>query len=149
MTHKFLDGSLVSGYGDVAQLVLRVALGIIFFWHGYDKIFTTGLGNVAGFLGSVGIPFSGVLVYVLAYGELIFGLLLIVGLFAYVAAKFATVVAIVAFFTVHLPNGFVISNGGYEYIMLIFAAAISVLIMGAGKYSLDAMWWKKDRGGMM
>ena len=149
MMHKFLGGTWVSGYGDVAQLVLRAALGIIFVWHGWDKIANTGIPGVAGFLGSLGIPLPELMAYVLAYGELVAGTLLIVGLFTYLAAKFAVVVGIVAFFTVHLKNGFVISNGGYEYILLIFAAAVSLLITGAGKYSLDAMWWKKDRGGMM
>src|SRR3989344_5169949 len=147
MMRKWLDGSLVSGYGDVAQLALRVALGIVFTWHGYDKIFSTGIPGVAGFLGSIGIPLPEVMAYVLAYGELVFGLFLIVGLFTYIAAKFAVAVAIVAFFTVHFPNGFNVASGGYEYIMLIFAAAISVLVTGAGKYSLDAMR-KKGQGAV-
>ena len=131
-------------FADVAPLVLRVALGAIFAWHGYDKIFTVGLPGIEGFLGSIGIPLAGVMAYVLAYGELIFGLLLIVGLFTHWAAKFAAIVGVVAFFTVHLKNGFAIGNGGYEFIMLIFAAAVSLIITGAGKYSLDAMWKKKQ-----
>jgi putative oxidoreductase len=134
---------------DWAPLVLRIALGIIFAWHGYDKIFSTGIPGVQGFLGSLGIPLPELMAYILAYGELIFGLLLVVGLFTHWAAKFATIVAIVAFFTVHLPNGFSVGNGGYEFIMLIFAAAVSVLITGAGKYSLDAMWWKKGPSASM
>lgn len=141
--NKIAGCSCGSMFADVAPLVLRVALGAIFAWHGYDKIFTTGLPAVAEFLASVGIPFSGFLVYVLAYGELFFGTLLILGLFTHWAAKFAGVVAIVAFFMVHLKNGFAIGNGGYEFIMLIFASAASLIITGAGKYSLDEMWWKK------
>ena len=104
---------------------------------------------VAGFLGSIGVPISGLMAYILAYGEIIGGLLLIIGLFTHWAAKFAVIVGIVAFFAVHFKNGFAIGNGGYEYIMLIFAAAVSVLITGAGKYSLDAMWMKKNQGATM
>lgn len=131
---------------DWAPLILRVALGVIFVWHGYDKVFTAGMPMVAGFLGSIGIPLPGLMAYILAYGEIIGGLLLIVGLFTHWAAKFAVIVGIVAFFAVHLKNGFAIGNGGYEFIMLIFATAVSVLITGAGKYSLDAMWMKKNQG---
>ncbi|MEK9154070.1 MAG: DoxX family protein [Patescibacteria group bacterium] len=125
------------------------ALGVIFVWHGYDKVFTAGMPMVAGFLGSIGVPISGLMAYILAYGEIIGGLLLIIGLFTHWAAKFAVIVGIVAFFAVHFKNGFAIGNGGYEYIMLIFAAAVSVLITGAGKYSLDAMWMKKNQGATM
>lgn len=135
-------------FPGVAPLLLRVALGAIFVYHGYDKVFNTGIPGVAGFLESLGIPLPGLMAYVLAYGELVGGLLLIVGLFTHWAAKYASVVAIVALFTVHLKNGFSIANGGYEFIMLILAAAISVMFTGAGKYSLDAVW-KKNQGGMM
>ena len=148
MLNKWVDGSMVRGYGDIAQLVLRVALGIVFAWHGYAKIFNTGMQGVAGFLGSVGIPIPEIMAYILAYGELISGICLIIGLFTYLAAKFAIVVAIVAFFTVHLPNGFNVANGGYEFIMLIFAAAIAVLVMGPGKHSADVTWRHKPAGGM-
>ncbi len=145
MVHKILGCNCSDRFADWAPLILRVALGVVFTWHGYDKIFTTGLPGVAGFLGSLGIPFPDVMAYVLAYGELIGGLLLIAGLFTHWVAKFDVIVAIVAFFTVHVSKGFSIAGGGYEYIMLIFAAAVSLLITGAGKYSLDAMWFNKDK----
>lgn len=145
MLKKMMHCTCTEACADWAPLVLRVALGIVFVWHGYSKLFTMGVPMVAGFLGSIGIPFPGALAYVLAYGELAAGILLIIGLCTHWAAKFATIVAIVAFFTVHIKNGFAIDKGGYEYIMLIFAAAVSVLITGAGKYSLDATW--KKRGG--
>lgn len=148
MLNKWVDGSMVQGYGDLAQLVLRVALGIVFTWHGYDKVFNTGIPGVQGFLGSIGIPLPELMAYILSYGELVFGLMLIIGLFTYVAAKFAIIVSIVAFFTVHLPNGFSVANGGYEFIMLIFAAAIAVLVLGPGKHSADVKWRRKPAGGM-
>jgi putative oxidoreductase len=112
--------------------------------HGYQKVFQMGHEGVTGFLTSLGFPAAGFFAYILAYGELAFGALLIAGLMTHLAAKFGVIVAIVAFFTVHLPNGFYISNGGYEFITLIFAASFAILIFGGGKYSLDAMWFKKN-----
>ena len=130
---------------DWAPLVLRVALGSVFAWHGYDKIFTTGLPGVSGFLGSLGIPLPEVMAYILAYGELIGGIFLIAGFLTHWVAKFDVIVAVVAFSTVHMSKGFSVAGGGYEYIMRIFAAAVSLLITGAGKYSLDAMWFNKNK----
>lgn len=149
MFNKMLGCNCAERYGDWAPLVLRVALGIVFAWHGFDKIFSTGLSGVTGFLGSVGIPLPGLMAYILAYGELIGGFLLIAGLFTHWVVKFDIIVATVAFLTVHVSKGFSIAGGGYEYIMLIFAAAVSLLITGAGAHSLDAMWFKKDKTPMM
>jgi putative oxidoreductase len=124
-------------WGDVALLIMRVALGLIFVYHGWDKIGTQGMDAVAGFLGSIGFPFSMLFAYILAYGELIAGIMLIAGAFTHWAAKFCVIVATVAFFLVHMKGGFSINGGGYEYIMLIFAASFSLMTTGAGKYSLD------------
>lgn len=129
-------------YADVAPLVLRVALGAIFVVHGYGKVFTTGVTGVSGFLGQLGFPIPLFFAYVLSYGEIIAGILLIAGFVTYLAAKFAVIVGLVAWALVHLPHGFLAQNNGYEFIMLITAAAVSVLITGAGKYSLDAFFEK-------
>lgn len=140
-----LGRNYFSRWSEYAPLVLRVALGVVFAWHGYDKIFSTGIPGVSGLLDGLGFPLPTLFAYVLAYGELIAGILLIVGFFTHWAAKFAVIVAIVAFSTVHVSKGFSIAQGGYEYIMLIFAAAVSVLITGAGKYSLDEKWRINER----
>ncbi len=134
--------------GDVAPLILRIALGVIFAWHGYDKVFVKGIPAITGFFTSIGIPLPGLMSYVVGYGELGFGILLILGLLTHWASKFAVIVAIVAFLTVHMSKGFAVGGGGYEFIMLIGAAAFSLMITGAGKYSLDSMWLKRDTHSM-
>ncbi len=132
-------------WANWAPLVLRIALGVIFTWHGYDKLFVKGIPMTTGFLGSIGIPLPGLMAYIVSYGELVFGLFLILGFLTHWASKFALVVALVAFFTVHVANGFSIQSGGYEFIILIGAAAFSLMITGAGKYSVDAQWFGKHK----
>lgn len=144
--NKWLNCRCADKWQDYAPLVLRLALGAVFAMHGYQKVFSIGHEGVAGFLGSLSIPLPSLMAYILAYGELVGGVFLILGFLTHWAAKFATVVAIVAFFTVHVSKGFFISDGGYEFIILIGAAAISLMITGAGKYSLDARRQANSQG---
>jgi putative oxidoreductase len=148
MFKKLTMCGCAESWGDVAPLLLRIALGAIFAWHGYDKVFVKGMPAIAGFFGSIGIPLPEVMAYIVGYGELIGGLMLIAGLLTHWVSKFNIVVAIVAFLTVHMSKGFAVSGGGYEFIMLIGAAAVSLMITGAGRYSLDHMWFKKDHSMM-
>jgi putative oxidoreductase len=129
-------------YNDAAYAVMRVALGVIFLYHGWDKVFTKGVEGIAGFLGGMGFPLPMLMSYILSYGELIAGVMLIVGLYTHWAAKYAVVVGVVAWVTVHLQNGFG-GPGGYEFIMLITAVALGVMATGPGKYSVDRMYGSK------
>lgn len=130
-------------WADKAPLVLRVALGAIFAWHGYDKVFVKGHEAITGFMTSLGLPLPELMAYILSYGELIGGILLILGAFTYWVTLFDVIVATVAWITVHASKGFSVGEGGYEFIMLIFAASLSLMISGAGKYSVDALMMKK------
>jgi putative oxidoreductase len=48
-------------------------------------------------------------------------------------------VMIVAVLTVHLKNGFFNTNGGYEFNLALAGMALTLLIVGAGAYSLDSV----------
>lgn len=148
MFKKLISCGCADSWGDIAPLILRVVLGIIFAWHGYDKVFVKGMPAIGGFLGSLGIPLPELMAYILAYGELLGGIMLILGLLTHWVAKFDIIVALVAFVTVHMSKGFAVGGGGYEFIILIGAAAVSLMITGAGKYSLDAMWFKKEHSAL-
>lgn len=126
---------------DVAPLILRVVLGAIFLVHGYQKL-QQGVPAVSGFVASIGFPFPGLFAVLLIAAEVLGGIFLILGVFTHWSAKILTFVAIVALVTVHLKNGFT-GPGGYEFILLILVATLSVMITGAGKYSLDAKMKKK------
>jgi putative oxidoreductase len=135
---KLLQCACAEKWGDFAPLVLRIVVGAVFAVHGADKLFNNGLDGTAGFLDGLGLPIPVVFAVLLIAAELLGGVALIVGLFTHWAAKVNLIVAIVAFFTVHMSNGFSVREGGYEYIIVLAAALFSLMITGAGKYSLDA-----------
>lgn len=128
-----------SPYADFAPLVLRLALGVIFVMHGYAKITGFGAAGVSKMLAGIGFPLPTMFAYILMYGEVITGIAIIVGVCTYFSALFQLIVAFVAGFFVHLPKGFSVSGGGYEFVMLIGAAALALVLTGPGKYSIDAL----------
>ena len=134
---KWLDCRCSDKWHDVAPLVLRVATGLVFFVHGYMKLTTQGVPGVSGFLGTLGFPIPDVFAVILIATELVGGAALIAGLFTHWAAKLTAVVAILALVLVHMNNGFLVQGNGYEFILLLFAATISLMVTGAGRYSLD------------
>jgi putative oxidoreductase len=138
MWNAIMGCTCADKWGGYAPLILRVALGAVMMYHGYLKIFVMGMPGVTGFLGGLGIPLPALFAPILAYTEFIGGAFLIAGFLTHWVSKLTIVIALVAFYTVHMPNGFNVSKGGYEFIMLIGAAAVSLMITGAGPYSVDA-----------
>jgi putative oxidoreductase len=67
------------------------------------------------------------------------GLLLALGLFTRPVAALIAGMMAVAVVTVHLPAGFFWTNGGYEYPLFWGLVALSFVLRGGGRYSLDAL----------
>jgi putative oxidoreductase len=66
------------------------------------------------------------------------GILAILGFLTPLAALALIGVMIVAVLTVHLKYGFFNTNGGYEFNLALAGIALTLLIVGAGAYSLDS-----------
>lgn len=126
---------------DVGLLVLRVVLGVIFVAHGAQKLFGSfggpGLKGVAGFHEQIGIRPPYLMAVLAGLAEFIGGILIAVGFLTPLAAVALILVMAVAALTVHLKNGFFSQNGGYEYNLALAAMALTLLIAGAGAFSVD------------
>ncbi|RYG16486.1 MAG: DoxX family protein [Caulobacteraceae bacterium] len=125
-----------SAYQPQLLSVLRIVAGLLFLCHGTAK--------VLGFPAVEGVPPPGFSLAGLSGPlELIFGLLLVLGLFTRPVAFLASGFSAVGYWMVHAPNGpFPIANGGetivlYCFIWLYFVAA------GPGPWSVDAAMAKK------
>ncbi|OXM13041.1 DoxX family protein [Paenibacillus herberti] len=128
---------------DVGLLILRVVIGLLFIGHGAQKLFGWfggyGIKGTAGWLESIGAK-PGVLMAVLAgLAELLGGVLLALGLWVWVAAVLLIVPMLVAIFKVHGTNGLWVTSNGYEYNLVLIAAALAIALIGAGNYSIDAL----------
>lgn len=127
---------------DAALLLLRGMAGIVFVFHGAQKLFGAfggyGLDGTAWFFGEkLGLPFP-YLSAILAGGTEFFGgLLLIAGLlFRPAAAIVAFTMAVAA--STHLPNGFAANAGGAEYPLTLLVVLIALALLGPGRWTARA-----------
>lgn len=121
---------------------VRLGLGVIFTVSGIGKVFAAGpkafgIGGFAETLTQLGVPFPTLAAWGVGLLELVGGVLLLVGLLTRLVAALLAVDMTVATVLVHYPNGFVVSDGGYEYTLVLALAALGLAIGGAGAFSLD------------
>ncbi|MEO4046610.1 DoxX family protein [Pseudomonas sp. CAU 1711] len=127
-----------AGYGIT---LLRVGAGLTFAAHGAQKLFGWfggyGLEGVGQWMESIGITPGYLMAALAGSAEFFGGLALVVGLLVRPAALSLLVAMLVAMFAVHWPNGFFITNNGYEYALILGLISAVLMIEGAGKLSLD------------
>ncbi|WP_067660741.1 DoxX family protein [Nocardia harenae] len=121
---------------DTGKLVLRLGIAAVFLVHGLDDL-RTGLATIAEMQGEAGIPLnevSGRFVPIwLAFGSLLF----IAGALTRVVAAGYVFIMGGAWIFVHASNGFYVENGGYEFVLILAAASVAVLLLGPGRFSVD------------
>lgn len=125
---------------DAGLLVLRVAIGIVMFAHGYNHIFGGGkIAGTAGWFESLGMKPGKLHAWTASLAELGAGTMLILGLATPLAAAAVVGTMLVALITNHLRNGFFIfrPGEGYEYVLTLILVAVAIGAIGAGGWSLD------------
>jgi putative oxidoreductase len=133
---------------NITALIARLALGIVLFAHGAQKLFGWfggyGFNGTMGFLtGSVGLPYIIALLVILI--EFFGALFLIAGFATRIAALGIIGNFIGVVLSTHVNNGFFMNwaaqankGEGLEYFILLFGLALIALISGGGKASIDA-----------
>jgi putative oxidoreductase len=124
------------------MLILRVVVGLTVAAHGAHKLFGVflrhGIDGTAGFLDSLGFRPARGHAYLLGSAEALGGLLLALGLLTPLAAAMIIGVMTAPSWVVHRKNGFFVAEGGYEFPMLLAVVVATVVLVGPGRYSIDA-----------
>lgn len=121
---------------SLGLLILRVTLAVVFIYHGWGKV--SDIDAYTGFFTSIG--FGGIWLYLVAYGEFLGGIALLLGVCVREVSALLSIIMIGAIWLVHLPNGFAISNGGYEFALTLLGGSLALVFLGSGRYSV----WRKD-----
>jgi putative oxidoreductase len=125
----------------MGPLLLRLAVGVVFIAHGSQKMFGWFGGHgysatIAMMHDHMGIPT--VFAALAPIAEFFGGLGVLVGLLTPVAAFGIFCVMATAVFHVHLSAGF-FAPKGFEYPMTLGLVALSLIVTGAGPWSLDSL----------
>lgn len=121
---------------NVGLLILRVAVGATFVMHGWQKFNEWTLSGTASNFAEMGVPMAEIAAPFAAFVELIGGIALILGLFSRIAGLLLAVVMGGAIIFVHAPAGFFVSDGGFEFVMVLGAAALALAFTGPGRFAI-------------
>lgn len=128
---------------DTGLFVIRAMLGIVFLFHGGQKLFGlwegSGLVDFAAYLEGLEIPAPAVAAVLAGAAELWGGLALITGAWMRfsILPLIATMVTAIVF--VH-PHTFAIQSNGMEYPLTLAVVLLGLLLTGPGRFQLLALF---------
>lgn len=133
----------LNALAPAAPVVLRLVLGAVMGYHGYQKLVggpaNFGNGMLGGMLGLPAPVFFG---WVVTLVELVGGVMLILGLLTRLVALADIVLLTVATLTVKTGLGLIAPGGamlpGAELDLALIAGFVGLLLLGPGRLSLDA-----------
>jgi putative oxidoreductase len=133
-------GSWYSFFDPYMLPMLRIVLGLVLVPHGCQKAFGwfggAGFARFTQIFESIGYKPGALWLTIVILIELVGGICLILGLFTRAAAFLVALFMINAVW-VTSAKGFFWTAQGYEYSLLILAAALVFAVRGGGGYALD------------
>ena len=133
---KILSTSYTNVAFNLATLILRLGLGVLMIPHGYDKLvhFAQYKKDFMNFLG-IGSTLSLALV---VFAEFFCSIFMVMGLFTRLVVVVLIIELFVVVFKAH--NGAIFGDG--EHGALYLSGFLAILLLGAGKISLDGILGK-------
>lgn len=123
-------------------LILRLVIGLTLAAHGAQKLFGwfggPGMTGWTGAMNRMRIRPATPWAWMSAFAEFAGGIGLALGLLFPLPSAAIAGSMLVAIALVHLPKGFFVTKGGYEFNLSILAAVAALALIGPGAYSLDS-----------
>ena len=116
---------------DITHWGLRTALGVTFLVHSikkFDPSWEGWLVDMAGLPPEMRLP--------IALAEFIGGILLISGVLTRITGVIFSIILLGAIFHIRGIGEFFISNGGFEWDMIMLAVALTIIAAGPGRVSV-------------
>jgi putative oxidoreductase len=128
------------GKMNLGRLILRFSLGGFFIGHGTQKLFGWfgghGLEGTGQFFENLGLRPGKRHALAAGVAEAGGGAMIVLGLATPISAAMITATMLTAIHRVHLKNGPWATDGGYEYNVVLIAAALTLAEVGPGDPSL-------------
>jgi putative oxidoreductase len=125
----------MEGLRNIAALIGRILIAVIFLWSGFGKV--TNFGGTVGYISSVGLPMPEVAAIVAIIVELIGGLCLLIGFQARLAALAIAIFTIAAGFSFHTNFADMTQMIMFFKNLAIAGGALQIFAFGAGAFSVD------------
>ncbi len=123
---------------DIAKVLLRLTLGILTLFHGFEKVIH-GIPTVRGVVTSAGLPEF--VAYGVYFGEIVMPILIILGLYARVASLVLAFNMAMAIFLVYSKSIFSLGEYGapaIELPLLYLVLSVVIFLLGSGKYAVNS-----------
>lgn len=125
---------------DISLLLLRLTFGgLMLINHGWGKLQTFMNAEVIKFPDPLGIGAS-TSMGLAVFAEVVCAALIVVGLFTRLATVPALITMLVAIFIMHWADPF----ADKETAILYAIPYLAILLMGAGRYSVDHLWSQRN-----
>lgn len=118
-------------WNEITYWGIRASIGAIFIVHSIKKFDPSW----QEWLASIGIPPEMQLPIALA--ELIGGIMLIAGVLTRITGAIFSVILLGAIFHIRWEKGFFVSQGGWEWDLIMLAAVLSIIAVGPGRMSIS------------
>jgi putative oxidoreductase len=116
---------------DLTHWGIRAAIGVTFIVHSIKKFDPSW----QGWLIDMGLPPE--LQIPIALAEFLGGIFLLVGVLTRISASILAVISLGAIFMIRGIEEFFISNGGWEWDLMILAGELTIIVAGPGRVSIS------------
>ena len=125
---------------NLTMFILRLILGCMFFTSGAQKLFGMfnglGLENTYKIVEGLGFYHSYLIGILWGTIEFAGGMFLVLGVFARYAAMSILFTVLMYTLRIFISYGYILQNNRLEYMLLIIAGTLPIIMLGGGKWSL-------------